>query len=157
MGKPLTIDVAVIFTGQMAVLSSNWRMIMFPTGDHILRAYTMTATNHDGRKPWPWRPQQWKREKLTPNVQLAHLISLNTFQQVGRHGLWPSLSNPYTTSIISCPLASRELHFRDSDSAPPCSNKKYMWILTPSIVPKMSANAGWTAPWASAIMQPTTI
>ena len=26
---------------------------------------------HDGHKPWPWRPQQWKREKLTPNVQLS--------------------------------------------------------------------------------------
>jgi len=26
---------------------------------------------HDGHKPWPWRPQQLKREKLTLNVQLS--------------------------------------------------------------------------------------
>jgi len=39
-------------------------------------AYTKMATNHDGHnrdgyKPWPWLPQQWKREKITPNVQLS--------------------------------------------------------------------------------------
>ena len=50
-------------------------------------AYTMTATNHDhdGHKPRPWRPQQWKREKLTPNVQLS---SFNIVRSISPS--WPS-------------------------------------------------------------------
>jgi len=27
--------------------------------------YYIRAVYHDGHKPWPWQPQQWKREKLT--------------------------------------------------------------------------------------------
>jgi len=48
----------------------------------------MTATNHDG-------PQTvttaGRRENLMPNV---HFTLLDKFHQVGRHGLWPSLSTP---------------------------------------------------------------
>ena len=32
-------------------------------------------TTASGHKPWPWRPQQWRHEKLTPNVQLISQIS----------------------------------------------------------------------------------
>ena len=63
--------------------------------------------SHDGHKPWPWRPQQWKREKLTPLVQLyayLNLTSLDKFHQVGGHGLWPSLSKPVCNSLHECCL-----------------------------------------------------
>jgi len=81
------------------------------TRTHIIvnagtRAYTMTATNHDGHKVYllPWWPQQWKREKLmayfqqiakfTTSLDKYHQVMSLVFIVCGRHALWPSLSNP---------------------------------------------------------------
>jgi len=73
-------------------------------------AYTMTATNHDRF----WRPQQWKREKPTPNVQLSSFNIVETeFHQVGRHGLWPSLSNPEYSTWINRQTRGNGVHLQD--------------------------------------------
>jgi len=50
---------------------------------YTMTATKMTATNHVGHKPWPWRPQKWK---ITLNVQFT---SFNIVAYISpRSSLW---------------------------------------------------------------------
>ena len=44
------------------------------------RGSTMTATNHDGHKQWPWRPQPWWPQTMTTTATTMTVTNRHLFQ-----------------------------------------------------------------------------